>query len=67
MAFNILLVEDSETQLKFLYEGLLQNGFEVETATNELMTRYNLSEKQCKAILDMKLSKLAKLEKEEMM
>ena len=34
MAFKILLVEDSETQLKFLQEGLLQNGFEVETAAN---------------------------------
>ena len=34
MAAKILLVEDSETQLKFLKEGLLQNGFEVETATN---------------------------------
>ena len=34
MAIKILLVEDSETQLKFLKEGLLQNGFEVETASN---------------------------------
>lgn len=34
MAIKILLVEDSETQLKFLREGLLQNGFEVETASN---------------------------------
>lgn len=34
MAIKILLVEDSETQLKFLREGLLQNGFEVETAMN---------------------------------
>ena len=34
MAAKILLVEDSETQLKFLKEGLLQNGFEVETAMN---------------------------------
>ncbi len=31
---KILLVEDSETQLKFLREGLVQNGFEVETASN---------------------------------
>ena len=34
MATKILLVEDSDTQLRFLKEGLLQNGFEVETATN---------------------------------
>ena len=34
MAIKILLVEDSETQLKFLKEGLTQNGFEVETASN---------------------------------
>ena len=34
MAAKILLVEDSDTQLKFLKEGLVQNGFEVETATN---------------------------------
>ena len=34
MASKILLVEDSETQLKFLQEGLAQNGFEVETAMN---------------------------------
>lgn len=34
MAAKILLVEDSETQLKFLKDGLIQNGFEVETASN---------------------------------
>ena len=34
MATKILLVEDSETQLKFLKEGLEENGFEVETASN---------------------------------
>ena len=34
MAAKILLVEDSDTQLKFLKEGLTKNGFEVETATN---------------------------------
>lgn len=34
MAIKILLVEDSETQLKFLREGLIENGFEVETALN---------------------------------
>ena len=28
MAAKILLVEDSETQLKFLKESLIQNGFE---------------------------------------
>ena len=34
MTTKILLVEDSETQLKFLQEGLIGEGFEVETATN---------------------------------
>ena len=34
MAKKILLVEDSDTQLKFLQEGLSKNGFEIETATN---------------------------------
>lgn len=34
MAIKILLVEDSETQLKFLKESLIENGFEVETAFN---------------------------------
>ena len=34
MATKILLVEDSETQLKFLKEGLEENGFDVETASN---------------------------------
>ena len=34
MVVKILLVEDSETQLKFLKDGLIQNGFEVETAMN---------------------------------
>ena len=34
MVTKILLVEDSETQLKFLKEGLELNGFEVETASN---------------------------------
>ncbi len=34
MAPKILLVEDSDTQLKFLKEGLVENGFEVETASN---------------------------------
>ena len=34
MAAKILLVEDSETQLKFLKEGLINSGFEVETAVN---------------------------------
>lgn len=34
MATKILLVEDSETQLKFLKEGLEANGFEIETAAN---------------------------------
>lgn len=34
MAAKILLVEDSETQLKFLKDGLINSGFEVETAAN---------------------------------
>ena len=34
MTAKILLVEDSDTQLKFLRDGLVENGFEVETATN---------------------------------
>lgn len=34
MVTKILLVEDSETQLKFLKEGLDKCGFEVETASN---------------------------------
>ena len=34
MVAKILLVEDSETQLKFLKESLITNGFEVETASN---------------------------------
>ena len=34
MTTKILLVEDSETQLKFLKEGLEKGGFEVETAFN---------------------------------
>ena len=34
MTAKILLVEDSETQLQFLKEGLEENGFEVETALN---------------------------------
>lgn len=34
MAIKILLVEDSATQLKFLQEGLIKCGFDVETASN---------------------------------
>lgn len=34
MSIKILLVEDSETQLKFLKEGLEVQGFQVETALN---------------------------------
>ncbi|MCM1072978.1 MAG: response regulator, partial [Bacteroides sp.] len=34
MATRILLVEDSETQLRFLEEGLTEHGFEVITAIN---------------------------------
>lgn len=34
MTAKILLVEDSDTQLKFLRDGLVESGFEVETATN---------------------------------
>ena len=34
MTAKILLVEDSDSQLKFLKDGLLNNGFTVETAMN---------------------------------
>ncbi len=34
MATKILLVEDSETQIKFLREELVRQGFDVETASN---------------------------------
>ena len=34
MAIKILLVEDTDTQLKFLRDGLSEYGFEIETATN---------------------------------
>ena len=34
MTIKILLVEDTETQLKFLKDGLSEYGFEIETATN---------------------------------
>ena len=34
MAIKVLLVEDSETQLKFLRDGLVESGFDVETAAN---------------------------------
>ncbi len=34
MTVKILLVEDSDSQLKFLKDGLLQHGFEIETASN---------------------------------
>jgi DNA-binding response OmpR family regulator len=34
MSIKILLVEDSESQLKFLKEGLTKDGFTVETARN---------------------------------
>lgn len=34
MAIKILLVDDSETQLKFLKEGLISCGYKVETASN---------------------------------
>jgi len=34
MTAKILLVEDSDSQLLFLQEGLLKHGFIVETANN---------------------------------
>ena len=34
MTIKILLVEDTDTQLKFLKDGLEKSGFDVETATN---------------------------------
>ena len=44
---------------------LIKKSESAAVAKSGLMTAYNLSEAQAKAILDMKLSKLAKLEKEE--
>lgn len=44
---------------------LIKQSASAAAAKTGLMTKYNLSEVQAKAILDMKLSKLAKLEKEE--
>ena len=34
MAIKILLIEDTATELKFLRDGLIANGFEVEAVTN---------------------------------
>lgn len=45
--------------------ALIKQSASAVAAKTELMSKYNLSEPQAKAILDMKLSKLAKLEKEE--
>ena len=42
---------------------LIKSSESAATAKTALMSQYNLSEAQAKAILDMKLSKLAKLEK----
>ena len=43
--------------------ALIKKSESAATAKTNLMTKYNLSEAQAKAILDMKLSRLAKLEK----
>ena len=45
--------------------ALIKKSESVATAKDSLMTKYGFSEAQAKAILDMKLSKLAKLEKVE--
>lgn len=42
--------------------ALIKAAPNTETAKNQLMVKYNLSERQAKAILDMKLSKLTHLE-----
>ena len=44
---------------------IIRNSDNTEIATNELMNRYNLSDKQCKAILDMSLKRLTGLARAE--
>lgn len=46
--------------------ALIKKSESAAVAKTDLMTKYNLSEAQAKAILDMKLSRLAKLEKIEL-
>ena len=46
--------------------AMIKGSESAATAKEKLMTAYNLNEAQAKAILDMKLSKLAKLEKIEL-
>ena len=43
MAAKILLVEDSDTQLKFLRDGLVANGFEAEKATRKFLNMFRTS------------------------
>lgn len=54
----LIALEDIDNVIK-----LIKASESAATAKTALMTQYNLSEVQAKAILDMKLSKLAKLEK----
>ena len=44
---------------------IIRNSQTTEIATNELIARFDLSEKQCKAILDMKLQRLTGLARAE--
>ncbi len=44
---------------------IIRNSDNTEDATNKLMTRFELSEKQCKAILDMSLKRLTGLARAE--
>ena len=44
---------------------IIRNSQTAEIATNELMAKFNLSEKQCKAILDMRLQRLTGLARAE--
>ena len=44
---------------------IIKNSQTAEIATNELMARFSLSEKQCKAILDMRLQRLTGLARAE--
>ena len=54
----LIALEDIDNVIK-----LIKSSESAATAKTSLMAAYNLNEEQAKAILDMKLSKLAKLEK----
>lgn len=57
----LIALEDIDNVIK-----LIKGSESAAAAKTSLMSKYNLSEAQAKAILDMKLSKLAKLEKIEL-